>query len=145
MRVVLDTNIVVSRYIAPRGVVADALRLWEQRRFDVVVSPAILSEYERVLREPDLRSLHQMSEDEIARVISGFRAFSIQVDPITRFAAVCNDPDDDKFLECAVAGNANVIVSGDRNLLALGSYQGIHILPPASFLRLFGLWESTEG
>ncbi|MER3447931.1 MAG: hypothetical protein C4291_14370 [Candidatus Dadabacteria bacterium] len=89
-------------------------------------------------------SLHQMSDDKIARVMSGFRAFSIQVDPITRFAVVCNNPDDDKFLECAVAGNANVIVSGDRHFLALGSYQGIHILQPASFLRLFGLWESGE-
>lgn len=144
MRVVLDTNVVVSRYLAPHGVVADMLRLWEQRRFDVVVSPAILAEYERVLKEPSIWAIHRMSDDEIARVMAGFRAFSIQVDPITRLAVVCNDPDDDKFLECAVAGNASVIVSGDRHLRTLGSYQGIQILSPAMFLKLLDPGDPAE-
>lgn len=144
MRVVLDTNIVVSRYLAPHGVVADVLRLWEQGQFDLIVSPAVLDEYERMLREPSIWVIHRMSDDEIARVMAGFRAFSIQVAPTAGLALACDDPDDDKFLECAVAGNASCTVSGDRHLLALGSYQRIQILPPTAFLRLLNPPEPVE-
>ncbi len=62
MKVVVDTNIVVSRYLTPGGVVAPILAYWRQKRFDLVVSEPILVEYGRVLGYPYLRARHQMTD-----------------------------------------------------------------------------------
>jgi uncharacterized protein len=58
------------------------------------------------------------------------------VEPISFARAVCNDPDDDKFLEAAVAATADYVVSGDAALLRLKGYRGIGIVKPAEFLKL---------
>jgi putative PIN family toxin of toxin-antitoxin system len=144
MRVVLDTNVVVSGYLAPTGTPAAVLSLWERGVFDLVVSAEIVAEYERVLREPDIRRLHHKTDSEIDAVIQRIRQAALQAVPAQRLAVVAADSDDDKILECAVAGNADHIVSGDKHLLALGSYQEIQILPPAVFVRLFATDEPVE-
>ncbi|HEX8228447.1 MAG TPA: putative toxin-antitoxin system toxin component, PIN family, partial [Chloroflexia bacterium] len=61
---------------------------------------------------------------------------AIFVHPTVPIDAIASDPDDNKFLECAVAGGADYIVSGDKHLLSLGEYEGIRILSPADFLRV---------
>ena len=144
MRVVIDTNVDVSRYLAPYSTPARVLLLWEGHVFDLVVSPPILDEYKRVLGEPHIRRYHQKSDKEIATIIRRIRSAAIRVRPTQKFSVVPDDPDDDKFIECAVAGNAGYVVTGDKHLLALGSYQGIQIVPPAAFVNLFATDESVE-
>lgn len=136
MRVVLDTNVVVSRYLNPSGAPAQIINLWQQDKFDLVVSEAILVEYKQVLGYEHLRSRHHLSSVEIDVIIEDFREFSIRTIPERVLMVVKEDPDDNIFLECAIAGNAEYIVSGDPHLLKLGSYKGIQILTPASFLSL---------
>ncbi len=134
MRVVADTNVVVSRYVAPRGVVVRILERWQQNAFDLLVSEAILAEYQRVLAYPRLRARHGLSDEEISVVIEDFREIGLLIEPEVSLSVVEDDPDDDKFLECAVAGGAEYIVTGDLHLLNLKQYQGIQILSPAAFL-----------
>jgi putative PIN family toxin of toxin-antitoxin system len=134
MRVVIDTNVVISRYLTPQGVAAQVLDHWKHGRFVLIVSDPILTEYQKVLSYDRIRSRHQLNEVEIAEVIGDFREFATLVEPTEHLAVVKDDPDDDKFLECAVAGEAEIIVSGDPHLLALKQYRGIQILSPAAFL-----------
>ena len=134
MRVVADTNVVVSRYIAPGGSPVRILDRWQQGGFELLVSEPILEEYRRVLRYDRLRARHGLSDDEIEEVIDDLREFAIMTTPGERIEAVKDDPDDDKFLECGAAGGAEIVVSGDQHLLALGSFRGIQILPPTAFL-----------
>src|SRR5688500_6150482 len=123
MRVVVDTNVVISRYMSPTSAPAAVLLLWERNMFELVVSPVVLAEYDRVLREPDIRRYHRKSDAELAAIIQRFRGAAIQVEPSHPLAIIKDDPDDDRLLECAVAGKADYIVSGDKHLLVLGSYQ----------------------
>lgn len=137
MHVVLDTNVVVSGYLSPNGTPARILSLWERGVFDLIVSPEIVAEYDRVLREPNIRALHRKSDGEIDTIIRRINEVAIRINPERRVSVVDTDPDDDKLIECAVAGDADYIVTGDKHLLALGSYQGIQIITPAIFVNLF--------
>jgi uncharacterized protein len=136
-RAVVDTKVVVSRVVAPRGPIAQVMRLCEERRVVLIVSVPILDEYQRVLQEPDIRKLHRLSDAETNLIVDELRltAEIVVATPIP--GAIPMDPKDDKFVEAAVAGGAHYIVSGDKHLLALGSYDGIQIVSPALFVRLF--------
>lgn len=132
--VVIDTNVVVSRYMSPAGPPAWVILRWNQGAFELLVSDDILAEYERALSYPHLAPRHKLGRAGIKQVVAGFRRFATTVTVTERLSVIADDPKDDKFLECAVAGGADVIVSGDKHLLRLGSYQGIRILSPADFL-----------
>lgn len=137
MRVVLDTNVIVSAFIAPNGPPAIILRLAEARAYDLVASGAILSEYERVLGYPHVRALHRKTDVEIGTIVGRLAKIAERITPTERIAVVEEDPDDDKFIECAVEADADFIVSGNKHLLKVATFRGIQILPPAQFLRLF--------
>ncbi len=136
MRVVLDTNIIVSALLSPRGLRAQLVEAWRVQTFQPVVSEPILAEYERALNYPEVAARHGLSRGEVAEIVEGLRQFALMVAPAERLAVVRDDPDHDKFLECAVAGEANYIVSGDRHLLDLQEYRGIQILPAGVFLAV---------
>jgi len=137
VRVVLDTNIIISRYLTPYGRVARVVDLWEQGAFELLTSDIILAEYARVLRYPRLRRGHQLTEYQLAEIDEAFRELTDYVDPDETPAVVEDDPDDDHFLACADSGGADCLVTGDPHLLNLGSYKGIPILSPADFLNRF--------
>ena len=136
MRAVLDTNIIVSRFLSSAGFPALIVALWEKGLFELVLTEAILAEYERVLAYASVQSRHRMTHDEIAQVISDFRSFAIVVESMETLDVVVDDPSDNRFLEAAVAGGCEYIVSGDPHLLRVGEYRGITILPPAAFVAV---------
>jgi putative PIN family toxin of toxin-antitoxin system len=136
MRVVVDTNVVVSHDLTPAARAARVRLAWQARRFDLITSGPIPAEIERVLAYPHPRARHRMDRAEIARVIENVRDLAILIEPADEAHAVRDDPDDNTFVARALAGGADVIVSGDRHLLALGEYAGIPILAPATFLLL---------
>ncbi len=138
MRAVVDTNVFVARLLSPAGAPARVFDLWEAEAFELLVSEPILAEYARVLAYPHLAARFRLDAAAIARVISALRQFAILVEPTESLAVVVADPADDRFLECAVAGGAEYVVSGDAHLLRLGEYRGIQVLPPAAFVTLFG-------
>jgi putative PIN family toxin of toxin-antitoxin system len=144
MRVVVDTNLVVSRAIVPHGIPAQILAAWRAQVFELLVSEPILDEYLRVLSYARLRARHRRDEAQIAAIVDEFRRYAVLIEPLRAIKAVEDDPDDDKFLECAVEGGADMIVSGDPHLLRLRAHESIPILTPADFLALLRRQEADE-
>lgn len=136
MRVVLDTNVVVSSYLVHVGPSARILSAWRNQQFELVVSSALLAEYERALNYDRVRRRHGLSAEQIARNIEDLGQLAILVEPETVPAIIAADPDDDQVLAAAVAGEAEFIVSGDRHLLDLRQHAGIRVLSPAAFATL---------
>ncbi len=123
-QLVLDTNVIVSGLLF--GGIAGRLleRLWT-RRFRLAASPEILSEYRRVLTYPAFA----LKPGETRRLMEGYVLPFCDIIRALVGPAVCRDPDDDKFLYCAVAAHARAIVTGDRDILILGpAFRGIPIL-----------------
>jgi putative PIN family toxin of toxin-antitoxin system len=131
MRVVIDTNVIISRFLSPFGNPALIVALWEKGVFDLIVSEAMLDEYARVLAYPTVQARHRMSQDEIGQVISDLRGFAIVAEPSETIDIVADDPSDNRFIEAAVAGRCDYLVSGDPHLLSVGEYSGVTILSPA--------------
>ncbi len=142
MRVVLDTNVIVSGSISPQGAPGRILAAWEAQTFDLIVSSALLREYRRALGYEKVRSRHRKDAAELDELIRRYRHFGFLIEPQERLSVVAGDPDDDRVLECAVAGEASHIVTGDPHLLGLESYREIPILTPRAFINLL---ESDEG
>src|SRR4051794_31319916 len=107
MRVVLDTNSIISGYLSPAGPPAHILRFWEQGAFTLVISDPILAEIERVFHYRHINSRLGLSDKDIATIVAGFATFGELVTPEQRLHVVEADPDDDMFIECAVEGKAD--------------------------------------
>jgi putative PIN family toxin of toxin-antitoxin system len=139
MRVVLDANVVVSALISAKGAPAQIVAHWQAERFEVLVSPAILQELDRVLHYPKLQQRYHLPEELVQRFLRLLARQAIKVVPFQELTVIERDPTDNRYLECALAGDAGVIVTGDQHLLDLGEYRGVQILTPAGFLALLGL------
>lgn len=128
-RAVLDTNIVISSALG--GALVLVLEKWDQGKFTVIITSDILSEYFEVLNRSKFR-LKQETIDKITRYIYQFSEFVVPEEQIHFVEA---DPKDDKFLEAAIAGKADFIVSGDKHLLDLKEFQSIPILSGTEFIQ----------
>jgi len=137
IRAVLDANILVSALISPSGTPAQVLDLWREERFLPMMSERILAELERVLSQPRLRRGYGLTAARTEELMKGLRRFALVTPGEAEVTGVARDPDDDKLLACAVEGEADYLVTGDNDLLALGSYQGIPIITAAASVRLF--------
>jgi putative PIN family toxin of toxin-antitoxin system len=135
-RVVLDANVLVSAVLSPRGTPAQILTAWRAEQFDLVISQAILAELDRVCRYPKIAKRHRWSEEQVQTFLDTLSHIAILTPGILTLTVITEDPPDDRYLECAVEGEAAYIVSGDRLLLRLGVYQGIPILTPRAFLEV---------
>lgn len=130
MRAVLDTNVLISAVIAT-GVPHDVVVAGFEEEFEIVVSVATLVEFrETLLKYPDR---FNVDEETVQREVETVRYFAEFVDPNESIEAVADDPDDDKFIEAAVAANADYLVSGDQHLLTLESFRGVDIITPRTF------------
>ncbi|HMV97959.1 MAG TPA: putative toxin-antitoxin system toxin component, PIN family [Anaerolineales bacterium] len=127
-RAVLDTNILISSALG--GALVLVLEKWDAGVFSVVVTTDILSEYFEVLNRPKF-GLKQETIDKITTYIYQFSEFVI---PEEKIRFIEEDPKDDKFLEAAIAGNVDFIVSGDKHLLDLKEFRSVPILSGREFL-----------
>ena len=134
MRVVLDTNVLVSAAISSRGSPGKILDLWKKDRFELVISPPILEELERIIHYPRIQQKYKIPEEHIERFLDLIGSQGISVNPSIEINVITRDPSDNRFLECAKEGGASYLITGDEHLLELKEYQGIVILPPAGFL-----------
>ncbi|MCL5670610.1 MAG: putative toxin-antitoxin system toxin component, PIN family [Acidobacteria bacterium] len=128
LSVVVDTNVVVSGLLKPGGSEALILDLARAARFTMVVSDALLREYEGVLRRPHFR----IASADIARSMRRIRETAHHVEPDACVQAA-RDPDDNRVLECALAGGAQYIVTGNTRHFP-SEFQGIRVIPPRQFL-----------
>jgi putative PIN family toxin of toxin-antitoxin system len=118
------------------GTASRPVPLWQSRRITVLISRQILEEYVRVLAYPKFR----LSDQEIRALVE--EELLPYVDTVRvrrRLAVVRRDPDDNKFLECAVTARASYLVTGDRDLRELESFRGITILTAGEFLERLGV------
>ncbi len=147
LRVVVDTNVLVSALISPQG--AAARLLAHPVPYTLVLSTAILDELERVLRYPRLaRRYHitpTLARDYVA--VLATTALLVGVDPTHSAAArgAAPDPDDDKFLACALAADADTVVSRDIHLRGLGEFSGIPIVTPEQLLAFLDAQAEPRG
>ncbi len=128
MRLVIDTNVLISGAFYA-GSSSRILEACVQGKFQIVLSPEIIEEYARVGEEFTKKRPNVPFARFLDLVIS--MALLVQAPPLPE--PVCADPDDGKFIACALAGNASVITSGDKHLLSVSGYAGIEIMPPKRF------------
>ena len=135
LRIVIDTNVIVSSIISKKGAPAQLMDAWSDHIFDIVVSEAIIREVERVLLESHLKQVFNITEERITRLIGMLSEDGILV-PGTAdvHGSVPTDPTDEMFLAAALDGNAEVLVSGDKHLLNLESYGGVVIITARQLL-----------
>ena len=129
MKVILDTNVLISGLFFS-GPPHEILEAWTAGQFDLVVSPEILEEYRRVANELAVK----FASVEITGLLDFITVNSLicAAEPLPE--QICSDPDDDKFLACALASGAGYIVTGDRALLKLDGFRGITIMNPRRFV-----------
>jgi putative PIN family toxin of toxin-antitoxin system len=132
MKVVIDTNVFISSFFGgnPRKIID----LWKKDKMTLCLSKDVLDEYIDVLQRVGLKD-----ENEIEELLSLFaKGFNILFTTKTpKIRAVKDDPDDDKFIECAVALKAEVIITGDKAFKGMGEYMGMKILTPQQFLKTY--------
>ena len=130
VKVVVDTNVIVSALLFG-GKPGKLIELWQQGKIRPLVSKEIIDEYLRVFTYPKF----ELAEEDVNfllyhEILPHFEVIDVEPGP----RIIKKDPADDKFIRCALAGKAKLIISGDKHLLALKSYQKIKILTPSDFL-----------
>ncbi len=133
IRAVFDTNVLVSYLLVHRPPIAVLIDEYLARgRFTLVSAPQLLEELARVLRYPRLQRFYTPAQRD--RFVALIAALSELVELPEEIPSISRDPADDRVIACAVVGRAEVIVSGDRDLLDLQTIGGISILTAAQFL-----------
>ena len=131
LRVVLDTNVLVSAILKEGGNEWNILQKVSEREIISITSEEMLHEFARVISKPKFEN----SKEEVDEWLLFLLGVSLLVAPTERLTVIKDDPSDNKILECAVSGNADYIISGDRHLLALREYRGIKILNSSDSLK----------
>jgi len=141
IRAVFDTNVLISYLLTHRPPIATLIDVYVAREDIVLVTaPELLEELDRVLRYPRLQRYY--TEGERTRFVALLLALSDLVELPETIPQICRDPDDDRMIACAVAADADVIVTGDEDLLGLEWVSDIPILSPAELVTRM---EKREG
>jgi len=133
VRVVVDTNVFISSLLNTECNPRKVIDLWRLEKITLCLSKEILAVYFAVLgrfgmsEEPEGEELVQLFQKRYNQVF---------LTSVPTILAISEDPADNKFIECAVAADAECIISGDRHLLNLKVFKGIRILPPTEFLKV---------
>jgi len=136
LRVVFDTNVIVSGVLSRKGAPAEMLNAWRNRRFLLLSSPAIVAEVRAVLQYPHIRKKYPLVAEEIDEVIALLEHDAVLVPGISNVTdSIQKDPKDEIILACALDGQADLIVSGDHHLLDMSVYRDIPIITARQFLE----------
>ena len=144
IRAVLDVNVLVSALLSPRGVPARILDLWREEAFVVVTSEAMLATLEQVLSRRAFARKYGLTARHRTALVRGLRRFALVTRGACEVSGVAPDAEDDAVLACAVEGEADYVVTGDRGLLAIEAYEGIPILVPTSFVEALAEQERAD-
>jgi putative PIN family toxin of toxin-antitoxin system len=136
MRLVLDTNIYVSNLISEKGNPAKIVRWWLEGEFDVLVSQPIIDEMLRVSGYERIQKKYAQVRENRLEYAALIAEQALWIEPQEKLDVIAADESDNRYVECAVAGGAQYIITGDEHLLELGEYEGIRVLTPAAFVAL---------
>ncbi len=129
MKAILDTNVLISAYVFPGGNPEAVYRLALEGRLEIGTSRTLLAEFGRVLGQK-----FGWTMDRVETAVAQITRIAAVVEPTEEVHVVQADPADDRVLEAARAFDADAIVSGDRHLLDLGTWDEIEIISPAEFI-----------
>ncbi len=133
MRIILDTNVLVSGLFFT-GTPLKILKGIRRGQYRTVVSPEIVDEYQKTINKLARHFPNVVNANAQLELI----VLSSDIcQPKKLIEPVCDDPDDDKFIACAIAGKTKIIVSGDKHLLSISGYGGIEVLRPREFLERY--------
>ena len=127
MRILIDTNILISGLYF-RGLPKKLLRKIDFEKFNLCVNKEIINEYTEKIDKKFSKSKYILDKDLRQKIFSSFKNFEIKSD-----LKICRDPDDDKFINCAIDAKAIYIVSGDNDLLTIKNFAGIEIVTAREF------------
>jgi len=137
-RVVLDTNVLVGAHFNPGSASNRILELCQRKKLVLLLTSHILKEFSLILRNISARKNFRKRIDKII-------SQAILIKRAPRVNVVTEDPEDNKFLSCALAGKADYIITSDRHLLVLRKFRGIRIVKPVQFLSRIGKPTSSAG
>jgi len=131
-KVVIDTNIFVAGLLDSKSSSNFIIELFLQDKFTLLISPSILRELKEILTR---RPLARLANRPVNEFLITLEKKAEKVSPTEKVRVIKDDPQDNKFLECALTGEADFIVSGDHHLLNLGKFKGISILNSRQALK----------
>jgi uncharacterized protein len=134
VRIVLDANQFVSALLKPDSNPAIILAMVQENRVRLLMSEAIIAEIDAVLRYPKIMKRHGKEPEFLDPFMKRLRSVSQMTEGKLKIDIIKDDPDDNKYLECAMEGRVDYIISGDHHLTALEYFYGIPIVPPQTFL-----------
>ncbi len=136
IKTVMDTNILVAALKNKKGYPARLLEAWMNDEFEIIASPAVLSEYERILFSPPVQENSAWSLSEVRELVEALKDATIGVPGALALQAIAQDPSDDKFFIAAVEGQANYIVTKEQRWKKLKTFRGIRIVSPSKFYEI---------
>ncbi len=136
IRIVLDTNLFVSALLKPGSNPDIILHLVKDEKVLLLMSGSICLEIDRVLTYPKIRKRLIASDEELKNFVQLLSTVAIITPDTLNLPPLDADPDDTKYLVCAVEGHADFIISGDHHLTDLVMYRGIRIVTPGDFIRI---------
>ena len=131
LRVVYDTNVIVSAALKPGSLPASLVAMAMAKAVRVFLSPAILTEYDAVLKRPKFR----LDPKAVETFLRDLRNAAVMVRPSQRVSRAPDEPDN-RFLECAVAARADYLVTGNKRHFPFSAFEGTRIVRPAEFAQL---------
>ena len=135
MRIVFDTNVLISGLISRGSAPAELIEVWHSNRFTLITSREQLLELRRVLNYPKIKKY--IRPDQAKTLMDTIVSAAYLVPDILPDVNVSTDPDDNLIIATAIAGNAHLLVSGDKShLISLSEVQGIPICTPRNAIRI---------
>jgi putative PIN family toxin of toxin-antitoxin system len=136
MKVVLDTNVLISAVLSPGNPPDMVLQAWRDGAFELLISFPMLGELSEALTRPKIRKRLGHSIAEVYAFVSDLSDMATIVTPRRKIRVITDDPDDNTVLEAAVAGHADYIVTGDKVLQRLRSHERTEIVTPRQFVEI---------
>jgi putative PIN family toxin of toxin-antitoxin system len=136
IRAVLDTHVLVSGLVSEQSPPCQILDAWLEGLFTLVASVYLVEELVHVLSYPRIAERLPLDEEDVATILAALLCKAEVTSGRLHLPGVTRDPKDDSVVACAKEGEAGCIVSGDRDLLVLGEYEGVRVVTPRQFVEI---------